>query len=165
MLMLTSWTKLLAILTLCSTTTLGACAMDDANSSDDATGGNGTVNSDAVTSDGVANASDGERVSIVNPDGIIVNISIRQWQTDLRAWQMFFATCRPSVTVDGDFGPMTTTATECFQRACGITADGVVGTVTLGRMCSTLEVIETTTGPLFNASHCTVADESLPACF
>jgi hypothetical protein len=38
MLMLTSWTKLLAVLTLGSTITLGACAMDDANSSDDTTG-------------------------------------------------------------------------------------------------------------------------------
>jgi hypothetical protein len=36
--MLTSWTKLLAVLTLGSTITLGACAMDDANSGDDTTG-------------------------------------------------------------------------------------------------------------------------------
>lgn len=36
--MLTSWTKLLAVLTLCSTSTLGACAIDDANSGDDTTG-------------------------------------------------------------------------------------------------------------------------------
>lgn len=35
--MRTSWTKLLAVLTLGSTTTLCACAMDDANSGDDTT--------------------------------------------------------------------------------------------------------------------------------
>ena len=51
--MLTSWTKLLAVLTLCSTTSLGACKVNDANSGDDTTGRDGIVSS-AVTSDGAA---------------------------------------------------------------------------------------------------------------
>lgn len=159
--MLTSWTKLLAVLTLCSTATLGACAMDDANRGDGATGRDSTVNSDAVASVGAAHGSEGEQISIVNPDGIIVNISVTQWQTDLRTWQMTFERCRPSVTVDGVFGPMTTTATECFQRFCHVDPDGVVGTNTLDAMCGELDFMQRT--DLFNASHCP-RDKILPPC-
>jgi hypothetical protein len=39
--------------------------MDDANSGDDTTGRNGTVNSDAVTSDGAANSSEGGQEKLV----------------------------------------------------------------------------------------------------
>jgi hypothetical protein len=160
--MFTSWTKLLAVLTLCSTATLGACAMDDASSGGDITGRDDTVTSDAVTSDGAANSSDGKQFSIVNPDGIIVNISVSQWQTDLRAWQMNFMTCRPSVTVNGVFDQLTTTATKCFQGNCGLSRDGIVGNNTLGQMCATLSFMGRT--DLFNASHCTQADKLLLVC-
>lgn len=80
--------------------------------------------------------------------------SVSQWQTDLAAWQAFFATCRPSVTVDGQFGPMTTSATECFQRVQGISVDGVVGPQTFASMCFELGN-DLRRGDLFNASGCT----------
>jgi peptidoglycan hydrolase-like protein with peptidoglycan-binding domain len=155
--MLTSWTKLLAVLTLCSTTTLGACAMGDANSGDDTTGRDGSANSDAVTDNGATNSSKDEQISIVKPDsGIIINLSVTQWQTDLRAWQIAHATCRPSVTIDGNFGPMTTTATECFQRLCGLSQDGVVGKMTFDRMCASLW--DMARGDLIRASQCDPGD-------
>lgn len=156
--MLTSRAKLLAVLTLCSTTTLGACAMDDTNSGDDTTG---TVNSDAVASDGTTNSSGEEQLSIVNPDsGIIINLSVKQWQTDLRAWQIFWATCRPSVTVDGAFGSMTTAATKCFQGSCAnpkLAQDGTVGSQTFDAMCGSLLFIGR--DDLFNDSKCPVGQE------
>jgi peptidoglycan hydrolase-like protein with peptidoglycan-binding domain len=154
-LMRTSWTKLLAVLTVCSATTLGACAMDDASSGDDATGRDGTVDSDAITRSGAANSSEGEQALIVSQAGIIVNLSVRQWQTDLRAWQMAFMRCRPSVTVDGVFGSMTTTATECFQSNNGInplTPDGVVGCQTFVTMCIALQFM--VRPDLESASNC-----------
>lgn len=152
-LVLTSSIKLLAVFTLCSTITLGACAADDVNRDDDTTG-----------RDGAASSSEGEQISIVNPDsGIIVNLSVTQWQTDLRAWQIFRETCRPSVTVDGNFGPMTTTATECFQRICGLGQDGVVGKITFDKMCANL--FSMGRGDLFRASQCVPGDsEGLPPC-
>lgn len=153
--MRTSGTKLLAVLALCSATTLGACAMDDANSGDDTTGIDGTVNSDAVTNDGTTNSSEDEQLSIVNPDGIIVDISVRQWQTDLQAWQIFFHTCRPSVMIDGDFGQMTTMATMCFQRINKLQDDGIVGPKTLTAMCKNL-IFSMSRFDLAMASGCSV---------
>lgn len=152
--MLTSWTKLLAVLTLGSTIALGACGMDDANSGEDTTGRDGTVNSDAVTSDGAANSSEGEQISVVNPDAIApgINISVTQWQTDLVFWQTRLATCRPTITIDGVFGPMTTSATECFQRVEHLTADGIVGPATYGAMCSELNRLKQSV--LFHNSNC-----------
>lgn len=126
--MRTSSTRLLAMATLCSAVALGACAMDDTT------------------------ASEGEQISVVKPDGITVNLSVTQWQIDLHTWQTFFATCRPSVTIDGDFGPMTTTATECFQRSLGLSADGVVGPSTFNAMCG--ELLGMKRRDLFDNSNC-----------
>ena len=81
----------------------------------------------------------------VSPAVIVIPIgpgssgaSVSQWQEDLRAWQNFAEKCRPAVTVDGSYGPLTTSATGCFQRVHGIADDGVVGRQTLGAMCSEL---------------------------
>lgn len=162
--MLTSSAKLLAVLTLCSTTILGACAMDDANRGDDTTSREATFHRDDVAGNGAADSSEGEQISLVSPDsGIIINLSVTQWQTDLRAWQIANATCRPSVTVDGDFGPMTTVATECFQRLCGLGQDGVVGKMTFDKMCASLSSIGR--GDLIRASQCVPGDyEELRPC-
>lgn len=83
--------------------------------------------------------ADGSMASTEVDDVIVGDIiSVTQWQEDLRGWQIHFETCRPSVTVDGIFGPMTDTATRCFQRVKGITADGLVGLQTLSVMCHDL---------------------------
>ena len=47
-------------------------------------------------------------------------------------------TCRPTLTVDNDFGTKTYNATVCFQGKRNISADGIVGSQTWGAMCSYL---------------------------
>jgi peptidoglycan hydrolase-like protein with peptidoglycan-binding domain len=79
-------------------------------------------------------------------------VSVRQWQTDLRAWQIFWAQCRPSVTIDGVFGTMTASATRCFQRAEGLDDDAVVGEQTLDAMC--FELIAMRRWDLYDNSSC-----------
>lgn len=41
---------------------------------------------------------------------------VRIWQRDLNAFMYGQQTCRPTLTVDGDFGQQTHNATTCFQR-------------------------------------------------
>jgi peptidoglycan hydrolase-like protein with peptidoglycan-binding domain len=64
------------------------------------------------------------------------------WQRDLNTWINYPpASCRPTLTVDGIFGPATTNATKCFQSTVGITRDGIVGPQTRGVMCNFLWAI------------------------
>jgi hypothetical protein len=72
------------------------------------------------------------------------------WQRDLNTFINYPPpSCRPTLTVDGIFGPATTNATKCFQSSTvGLTRDGIVGPQTRGAMCSFLWAIGSTT--LFN---------------
>jgi peptidoglycan hydrolase-like protein with peptidoglycan-binding domain len=63
---------------------------------------------------------------------------VRIWQKDLNSWISYYQTCRPSLTVDGQFGSNTRTATRCFQRNVGDVDDGIVGPITRSDMCSYL---------------------------
>lgn len=141
--MQTSCAKFLTMLTLCSAATLGACATDDANTSDD-DAANTTLTSDPLTGE--------DQFVIAMPDGITVNLSVRQWQTDMNWWINFFGLCGPDLAVDGSFGSKTTTATKCFQRDNSLAQDGDVGPRTLGAMCSLLSEHNQT--GLVSASHC-----------
>jgi len=40
--------------------------------------------------------------------------------------------------IDGDFGPQTLTAVKCFQSHSGLSADGIVGPLTWGKLQGTL---------------------------
>lgn len=46
---------------------------------------------------------------------------------DVRAWQAYLVTRGSIVTVDGDYGPRTESATRIVQAGAGLTADGIVG--------------------------------------
>jgi len=52
---------------------------------------------------------------------------VKVWQTFLRGAGLYAG------DVDGSFGPRTVEATEAFQRANGLNADGVAGNQTFGR--------------------------------
>jgi len=147
--MYTSWTKLVTVLTLCGATTLGACAMDDATTSEDTD----AISDDAVNTTMITDPVTGEdQLLIVMANGITVNLSVRQWQLDMNGWIRGFGLCGPVLVVDGIFGARTTAATKCMQRTDGLTADGIVGPRTLGAMCADLSTLGLTA--LRNASHC-----------
>lgn len=77
--------------------------------------------------------------------------AVSLWQQDLNAYiDAPPPSCRPTLTVDGSFGALTTAATKCFQRALSLTPDGIVGTQTRGAMCSFLAAINDTS--LHNAT-------------
>lgn len=147
--MQTSWTKLLTMLTLCSAAALSACATDNANTGDDPD----TISDDAAHTTVTSDPLTGEdQFSIVMDSGITVNLSVRQWQTDLNAWIRFFGLCAPVLTVDGSFGPKTTATTKCFQGVDGLAKDGTVGPLTLGAMCADLSTMDRP--DLRTNSHC-----------
>ena len=54
--------------------------------------------------------------------------------TGVRQLQQALANRGYSLTVDGAFGPMTKNAVMSFQRSQGIAADGIVGSVTWGKL-------------------------------
>ncbi len=141
--MQTSCAKFLIMLTLCSAATLGACATDDTNTSDD-DAANTTLTTDPLTGE--------DQFAVTMPDGITVNISVRQWQMDMNWWINFFHLCGPDLAVDGSFGKLTTQATECFQSENHLTVDGDVGPMTFGAMCSLLSEHNQTS--LLKASNC-----------
>ena len=145
--MQTSWSKLLAMLTLCSAATLGACVMDDANTSDDPD----VSSDDAAETTHTTDPLTGEgQYTIVVPSGISINLSVRQWQTDMNALPI----CE-FLTVDGQFGPATTRATVCFQGHYGLQANGDVGRITLGAMCAALTELDVPRIDLRNNTNCT----------
>jgi hypothetical protein len=141
--MQTSWTKFLAMLSLCNAVALGACAMDDAS-----TGGDlGSDDSDtAIIRDPLTGQ---DQISIATPNGISINLPVVQWQRDLNALPF----CPPRLEEDGGFGTMTRNVTVCFQQHYGLQANADVGRITLGAMCAALtEVGEVS---LRNATNCT----------
>lgn len=127
--MQTSWSKCIGMLALCGTATLGACAIDDANTGDDPDVSSGDVPETTHTTD----PRTGEAQYTITINGISINLSVRQWQTDMNALPI----CE-GLVVDGDFGPATTRATVCFQSFNGLEANGDVGRITLGAMCASL---------------------------
>lgn len=129
-----SWNKLFGTLTLSSAVALGACALDDANTGDIPDIGSDSTAETTHTTDPVT----GESQYTININGISINLSVRQWQMDMNAWIDHFETCGPPLDVDGGFGPRTTAATICMQRANGLQANGDVGRITLGAMCADL---------------------------
>lgn len=84
--------------------------------------------------------------TVVHPDLLPIPLqqgdsgsAVRLWQQDLNAFINFPPpSCRPTLAVDGSFGPLTTAATKCFQSAVGISRDGIVGSQTRGAMCTFL---------------------------
>jgi len=146
--MQTSVNKLFAILTLCGASNLCACVMDDATASDH-------PEESSVISAETVHATDpltGEgQYIIAAANGISINLSVRQWQTDMNALPI----CE-FLTVDGQFGPATTRATICFQNEHGLQANGDVGRITLGAMCARLTVLTREDRfTLRNATNCT----------
>src|SRR5262249_48045164 len=131
--MQTSWSKLLAMLTLCSAA-LGAC-VTGADTSDDPEVSSGGATETTHTTDPLTGEG---QYTIVTTNGISINLSVRQWQTDMNAWIQFFGVCGPLLDVDGGFGPKTTAATVCMQKVNGLQANGDVGRITLGAMCADL---------------------------
>lgn len=63
---------------------------------------------------------------------------VKIWQQDLNFYMSQAHTCRPTLAVDGDYGPATTNATRCFQSIQGLSADGIAGPKTQGVMESYL---------------------------
>jgi len=63
---------------------------------------------------------------------------VSQWQTDLNFFIGYQDTCHPTLSVDGDYGTLTTDATECFQSLEGDSVDGIAGPDTLSTMCGYL---------------------------
>lgn len=65
--------------------------------------------------------------------------AVKLWQEDLNAFIHFPPpSCRPTLAVDGSFGPLTTAATKCFQSAANLRRWGVVDGPTRGAMCNFL---------------------------
>jgi peptidoglycan hydrolase-like protein with peptidoglycan-binding domain len=63
---------------------------------------------------------------------------VETWQKDLNFFIHALNTCHPTLTVDGQYGPLTTNATKCFQTLQGDTVDGIEGPETRGSMCGFL---------------------------
>ena len=64
--------------------------------------------------------------------------AVKLWQQDLNFYMQIKQTCRPTLTVDGQFGPATTSATKCFQGKSHLPQDGIVGAKTRSAMCTFL---------------------------
>lgn len=136
------------VLMVSSMAALGACALDG---------------EDLKHADASGEVDNGDEIETSTATSEVVccgvPITTTQWQTDLRAWQQFHEQCLPSVTVDGVFGPMTTTATKCFQRVfmntnAHLVVDGQVGWNTFEVMCDELETEPMNRFDLARASHC-----------
>lgn len=63
--------------------------------------------------------------------------AVAAWQRALNRWLR--AEGRPRLVTDGIFGPRTDAATRAFQRAAGITVDGIVGPQTRDALAGTLD--------------------------
>jgi len=133
------WNKILAMFTLCSASTLGACAMDDTSASADPDVISDNTAETTHTTDPVTGEA---QYTIVIANGISVTLSVRQWQLDFNGWNDGVdGFCGDDLAVDGGFGNKTNAATVCFQSAHGLQANGDVGRITLGAMCAGLTFV------------------------
>ena len=66
--------------------------------------------------------------------GGLLPVEFGERSNSVAAVQQRLAANRLCVTVDGEYGPQTRRAVLAFQRARGLTPDGVVGQVTWGRL-------------------------------
>lgn len=56
---------------------------------------------------------------------------------EVKKWQKYLNILGYGLTVDGDFGKLTETATKDFQKRTGLKADGIVGTKTVAKAKTT----------------------------
>ena len=64
----------------------------------------------------------------------MANLKIGSTGNSVKEWQKYLNSQGYNLTVDGDFGSNTEAATKSFQKANGLTVDGIVGSQTLGAM-------------------------------
>lgn len=64
---------------------------------------------------------------------------VKIWQQDLNFFIGYENTCHPTLTVDGQYGTLTTNATKCFQSLRGDSVDGIEGPQTRSSMCGFLD--------------------------
>ncbi len=77
---------------------------------------------------------------------------VKVWQQDLNSFISQLNTCHPTLAVDGQYGPVTTNATVCFQHFERLSADGVEGPQTRGQMCLFMGDRGEIGTPLYNAT-------------
>lgn len=92
-----------------------------------------------LTADGIVGpltiAAIGPRLPAAAAAAVATTIDPDSWRTlrrgmsgaDVGQWQLVLTRDGHPVTVDGDFGPVTESATIAWQRQRGLTADGIVG--------------------------------------
>lgn len=61
---------------------------------------------------------------------------VQVWQQDLNYLMGQLGRCRPTLTVDGQYGSLTTNATVCIQNFFQVSADGVEGPQTRAAVCN-----------------------------
>jgi len=89
-----------------------------------------------ATVSGLIAGSSGSSASGSTSSGSVSGSTIRQGSTGtaVRNLQQALVNKGYSLSVDGNFGPMTKSAVMSFQRSVGITADGIVGPVTWSKL-------------------------------
>ena len=80
--------------------------------------------------------------------------AVAAWQSALNRWIEAAGAWLDPLVVDGIYGPATTSATEAFQRAQGVTVDGITGPETWAALISApaLVNVSPTTPPSGNGS-------------
>jgi polysaccharide deacetylase family sporulation protein PdaB len=89
-----------------------------------------------ATVSGLIAGSSGSSASGLTSSGAVSGSTIRQGSTGtaVKELQQALVNKGYSLSVDGNFGPMTKSAVMSFQSSVGITADGIVGPVTWSKL-------------------------------